>query len=79
AKALVNAAGQWVAKFIREELKLESAYGIRLIQGRHLIVPKLYEGEHAFIMQNEDIRIVFRIPYLEHFTIVGTTDREYHG
>ncbi|WP_122420030.1 glycerol-3-phosphate dehydrogenase [Pseudomonas viridiflava] len=79
AKALVNAAGPWVAKFIREDLKLESAYGIRLIQGSHLIVPKLYEGEHAFILQNEDKRIVFTIPYMDHFTIVGTTDREYQG
>jgi glycerol-3-phosphate dehydrogenase len=79
AKALVNAAGPWVAKFIREDLKLNSPYGIRLIQGSHLIVPKLYDGENAFILQNEDKRIVFTIPYLEHFTIVGTTDREYQG
>jgi len=79
ARALVNAAGPWVAKFIREDLKLESQYGIRLIQGSHLNVPKLYEGENAFILQNEDQRIVFAIPYLEHFTIIGTTDREYTG
>ncbi|MGY4490138.1 glycerol-3-phosphate dehydrogenase [Pseudomonas sp. TE3610] len=79
AKALVNAAGPWVAKFIRDDLKLESPYGIRLIQGSHLIVPKLYEGEQAHILQNEDQRIVFTIPYMERFTIIGTTDREYTG
>jgi glycerol-3-phosphate dehydrogenase len=79
AKALVNAGGPWVAKFIREDLKLDSPYGIRLIQGSHLIVPKLYEGENAFILQNEDQRIVFAIPYLQRFTILGTTDREYTG
>ena len=79
AKALVNAAGPWVAKFIRDDLKLESPYGIRLIQGSHLIVPKLYEGDNAFILQNEDQRIVFAIPYLDQFTIIGTTDREYQG
>ncbi|MEA9979801.1 MULTISPECIES: glycerol-3-phosphate dehydrogenase [unclassified Pseudomonas] len=79
AKALVNAAGPWVAKFIRDDLKLDSPYGIRLIQGSHLIVPRLYEGENAFILQNEDQRIVFAIPYLERFTIIGTTDREYQG
>lgn len=79
AKALVNAAGPWVAKFIRDDLKMESPYGIRLIQGSHLIVPKLYGGEHAHILQNEDQRIVFTIPYLNHFTLIGTTDREYTG
>lgn len=79
ARALVNAAGPWVARLLREDLKQNSPYGIRLIQGSHLIVPKLYEGDNAFILQNEDKRIVFTIPYLEHFTIVGTTDREYQG
>jgi len=58
---------------------MESPYGIRLIQGSHLIVPKLYEGEHAHILQNEDQRIVFTIPYLNQFTLIGTTDREYTG
>ena len=79
AKALVNAAGPWVAKFIKDDLKLDSPYGIRLIQGSHLIVPKLYDAPNAFILQNEDQRIVFTIPYLDQFTIIGTTDREYTG
>ncbi|WP_236204636.1 glycerol-3-phosphate dehydrogenase [Pseudomonas tohonis] len=79
ARALVNAAGPWVAKFIKDDLKQKSPYGIRLIQGSHIVVPRLYEGEHAYILQNEDRRIVFAIPYLERFTLIGTTDREYQG
>lgn len=79
AKALVNAAGPWVAQFIKQDLGLKSPYGIRLIQGSHIIVPKLYEGDKAFIMQNDDRRIVFAIPYLDQYTMIGTTDREYQG
>ncbi|HDS1756421.1 glycerol-3-phosphate dehydrogenase [Pseudomonas sp. m5] len=79
ARALVNAAGPWVARFIKDDLKLDAPYGIRLIQGSHLIVPRLYEGDHAYILQNEDQRIVFCIPYLDRFTLIGTTDREYSG
>ena len=79
AKALVNAAGPWVARFIGDNLQQRSPYGIRLIQGSHIIVPRLYDGEQAFIMQNEDRRIVFAIPYLDRYTMIGTTDREYHG
>ncbi|MAL90865.1 MAG: glycerol-3-phosphate dehydrogenase, partial [Pseudomonas sp.] len=79
AKALVNAAGPWVAQFIGENLQQRSPYGIRLIQGSHIIVPKLYDGEQAYIMQNEDRRIVFAIPYLDRYTMIGTTDREYRG
>ncbi len=78
-RALVNAAGPWVATLLRDDFKQTSPYGIRLIQGSHLIVPKLYEGDNAFILQNEDKRIVFTIPYLEQFTLVGTTDQEYQG
>jgi glycerol-3-phosphate dehydrogenase len=79
AKVLVNAAGPWVAQFIKQDLELKSPYGIRLIQGSHIIVPKLYEGDKAFIMQNDDRRIVFAIPYLDQYTMIGTTDREYQG
>ncbi|ESK53390.1 glycerol-3-phosphate dehydrogenase [Acinetobacter tjernbergiae] len=79
AKVLVNAAGPWVAQFIKQDLQLQSPYGIRLIQGSHIIVPKLYEGDKAFIMQNDDRRIVFAIPYLDQYTMIGTTDHEYQG
>ncbi len=79
ARALVNAAGPWVARFIKDDLQQKSPYGIRLIQGSHIVVPRLYDGEQAYILQNEDRRIVFAIPYLERFTLIGTTDREYQG
>ncbi|MDR2248980.1 glycerol-3-phosphate dehydrogenase [Acinetobacter sp.] len=79
ARALVNATGPWVEQIIREEMQLPSPYGVRLIQGSHIVVPKLYDCHKAFIMQNEDRRIVFAIPYLEQYTLIGTTDQEYHG
>ncbi|MGK8704824.1 glycerol-3-phosphate dehydrogenase [Metapseudomonas otitidis] len=79
SRALVNAAGPWVARLLKDDLKQKSPYGVRLIQGSHIVVPQLYEGEHAYILQNEDRRIVFAIPYLGRFTLIGTTDREYQG
>ena len=79
ARALVNAAGPWVESFLKEDLRQQSRYGIRLVQGSHLIVPALYQGDQAYILQNEDRRIVFVIPYMQHFSMIGTTDREYHG
>ena len=79
AKALVNAAGPWVAQFIQQNLKQKSPYGLRLIQGSHIVVPKIYAGNKAFILQNDDHRIVFAIPYLDQYTLIGTTDHEYQG
>lgn len=79
AKALVNAAGPWVSSFIENSLQQQSPYGIRMIKGSHIVVPRLYQHSNAFIMQNTDKRIVFAIPYRENYTLLGTTDVEYHG
>lgn len=77
--ALVNATGPWVKSFITENMQAESPYGIRLIKGSHIVVPKVHAEPEAYIMQNDDQRIVFVIPYLDDFSIIGTTDVEYHG
>ncbi|WP_298769445.1 glycerol-3-phosphate dehydrogenase [uncultured Shewanella sp.] len=79
AKGLVNAAGPWVASFIKEGLNLNPAHGIRLIKGSHIIVPKIHNEKEAYILQNEDQRIVFVIPYHNDFSLIGTTDVEYQG
>lgn len=79
AKALVNAAGPWVSSFIETKLEQKAPYGIRMIKGSHIVVPKLYEHSNAFIMQNTDKRIVFAIPYRDDYTLLGTTDVEYKG
>jgi len=52
---------------------------VRLVQGSHIIVPKLYAHDRAYIFQNADGRIVFAIPYQNDFTLIGTTDVDYHG
>ena len=52
---------------------------VRLVKGSHIVVPRLFNGEHAFMLQNPDGRIVFTIPYQEQFTLVGTTDVPFTG
>lgn len=79
AKVLVNAAGPWVESFIRGQAKRRSRYNIRMIQGSHLVVPRLNTDERAFILQNRDGRIVFVLPYQQDFSLIGTTDRRYTG
>ena len=79
AKALVNAAGPWAQRFIEHSLKTQSPRKINLIKGSHLVTAKLYDGDQAYILQNEDQRIVFLIPYQDEFTLIGTTDKAYQG
>ena len=73
AKAIVNAAGPWVAEMLGR-VGVASRAATRLIKGSHIIVPRLFEGDHAYILQNADRRIVFAIPYQHRFTLIGTTD-----
>ena len=79
AKALVNAAGPWAQRFIEQNLHATSPRKINLIKGSHMITRKLYDGDQAYILQNEDRRIVFVIPYQDDFTLIGTTDKAYQG
>ena len=74
ANAVVNAAGPWVKRVLNMRLGQPSGDQVRLVKGSHLVLPKLYEGEHAFILQNDDRRVVFMIPYGDLHTLVGTTD-----
>ena len=79
AKALVNAAGPWVAEVITDRLGMQVDAPVRLVKGSHVVVPKLFEHDRAYIFQNADGRIVFAIPYERDFTLIGTTDLDYEG
>lgn len=74
ARALVNAAGPWVADVLGAKLGLNTDKTVRLIKGSHIVTKRLYAGEQAFILQNPDGRIVFVIPYEQDFSLIGTTD-----
>jgi glycerol-3-phosphate dehydrogenase len=74
ARAIANVAGPWVKQVLNQRLGVPSADSVRLVRGSHLVLPRLYAGEHAFILQNDDRRVVFMIPYEGRFTLLGTTD-----
>jgi glycerol-3-phosphate dehydrogenase len=63
-----------VKRVLNDTLHQPSNEAVRLVRGSHMVVPKLYEGDHAFILQNDDRRVVFMIPYGDLHTLVGTTD-----
>jgi len=73
AGAIVNAAGPWVAEVLAQRLQRGAGAGVRLIKGTHIAVPRLYKGEHGYILQGGDGRVVFALPYGE-LNLIGTTD-----
>jgi glycerol-3-phosphate dehydrogenase len=73
ATIIVNAAGPWVAETLNQRLETEAESRVRLIKGSHILVPRLYAGDHAYILQQQDGRVVFALPYGDR-NLVGTTD-----
>ena len=73
ARMVVNAAGPWVAEVLHQRLGADSRAGVRLVKGSHIVVPRLHDGDHAYILQQPDGRVVFALPYGEH-SLIGTTD-----
>jgi glycerol-3-phosphate dehydrogenase len=78
ARALVNAAGPWVLE-AQDAAHARARDRVRLIRGSHIVLPALYEGDQAYILQNDDRRVVFVIPYEGRFSLVGTTDVPHEG
>ena len=79
ARALVNATGPWARQFLRDVVQIPTAFNLKLVQGSHILVPRLYEGGHAFILQNEDRRVIFVYGYESDYTLIGTTEVELTG
>lgn len=74
ARALINAAGPWVAATLDCLPPSHESHGIRLIKGSHIVMPRLYPGEHAFTLQQPDGRVIFLLPFERDYTLIGTTE-----
>ncbi|MBI4194493.1 MAG: glycerol-3-phosphate dehydrogenase [Betaproteobacteria bacterium] len=79
AGALANVTGPWARLFLEEVMGLAAPFNLKLVKGSHVIVPRLYDSDHAFILQNEDRRVIFVYPYERNYTLIGTTDVELAG
>lgn len=79
ARLIVNAAGPWADRFIAQSLDQPEMGKLRLIKGSHIVVPKIFDHDHAYIFQNDDARIIFAIPYQDDYTLIGTTEVEFDG
>lgn len=79
AKHIVNATGPWADLFASQHMHIQTTKSLRLVKGSHIVVPKLYTDKKAFTFQDENGRIVFTIPYLDDYTLIGTTEEQHTG
>jgi glycerol-3-phosphate dehydrogenase len=79
ARMLINAGGPWVDQIIGNTMGKNDARNVRLVQGSHIVVKRMFAHDKCYIFQNADNRIIFAIPYERDFTLIGTTDQDYVG
>ena len=79
ARVLVNAAGPFVTRVLGDVVGEAAPRRVRLVKGSHIVVPRLFTHDRAYIFQNADGRVCFAIPYESDFTLIGTTDEDFHG
>jgi glycerol-3-phosphate dehydrogenase len=79
ARGLVNAAGPWVEQVITGVIGAKAARRVRLVKGSHIVVPKFWDGPQAYLLQNDDRRVIFVNPYEDALALIGTTDIPYEG
>ncbi len=75
----VNAAGPWLETVLESAESRQGKFGLRLVRGSHIVVPKLFDHDQPYIFQQTDGRIIFAIPYETDFTLIGTTDADHIG
>ncbi len=74
ARGVINAAGPWVKHLLDDTLAINTSATVKLVKGSHIVVPRIHKYAHAYILQNNDKRVVFIIPYQDKFSLIGTTD-----
>lgn len=79
ARALVNATGPWAAHMLETIVKRPPDFKLRLVKGSHIVYPRLSAHDRAYLLQNDDGRVVFAIPFAEKYTLIGTTDVDFSG
>ncbi|MEM8623087.1 MAG: glycerol-3-phosphate dehydrogenase [Pseudomonadota bacterium] len=79
ARAIFNGAGPWVEQVLSNAAGVNSSKRIRLVKGSHIILKRWWQGDHGYVLQAPDKRIIFVNPYFEDMALVGTTDIPFDG
>jgi glycerol-3-phosphate dehydrogenase len=79
ARVLVNAAGPWIAEVADTVIRRPLPAGVRLIKGSHIVVPRRFDHDCGYVLEANDGRVVFALPFAQDYTLIGTTDEDFIG
>ena len=74
ARAVFNAAGPWVETVLGNVAGVNTRRRVRLVKGSHIIMKRWWTGDHGYVLQAHDKRLIFVNPYFDDLALIGTTD-----
>lgn len=78
ARALVNASGAWTRQVAETVLHLPAVQA-SFLKVSQIVVRRMFDGDNVYVLQNDDRRMVYAIPYHRDFTLIGTSERSFAG
>lgn len=78
-RLLINATGPAVNEVLKHLICIAPRQELTWLKGSHILVKGLPESPYAHVLQHHDRRIVFVIPWSHGLSLVGTTEKPYHG
>lgn len=79
SRVIINASGPWMNEVLDKVVPAATNDTVKLVQGSHIVVPKLYDENNAYLLQSPDQRVLFTLPFEKNYTLIGTTDTPIHG
>ena len=78
ARALVNASGAWTRSIAESVLHLPAVQA-NFTKVSQIVVKRIVDRDDVYVLQNDDRRMIYAIPYHRDFTLIGTSERSFEG
>lgn len=78
ARALVNASGAWMPQVAGAVLHLPAVQA-SFVKVSQIVVRRMFDHDNVYVLQNDDRRMIYAIPFHRDFTLIGLSERGFHG
>jgi glycerol-3-phosphate dehydrogenase len=79
ARSLANTSGAWSGIVAETVLRLAPPKDVAAVQVGQIVVPRLFDTDHVYVLQHSDRRLIFAGPYERDFTLIGGITHGFKG
>ena len=78
ARTLVNASGAWTRQVTETVLHLPTVQA-SFAKISQIVVRRIFDHDNVYVLQNDDRRMIYAIPFHRDFTLIGLSERGFEG